>query len=195
MPCRRCGSLGVEPHPEDSDVMLACRRCGDEERWRRLPFFSLTGASGSGKSTLVRNLWRALPECIALDGDVLWDPKFWTQRAEFYLRWLGLAAQLSQTGRPVVLCTAAMPTDWESSPLRVLVADVHMYALVCAEPVLVERLGRRERPRDVEAPGDFLKQTLAFNAWLRDNVPHVDTSVLDTSATARCVTDWIRQRL
>jgi gluconate kinase len=155
----------------------------------------VTGASGAGKSTLVRRLWHELRECIVLDGDALWNRRFWPERAAFYNLWLVAAGQISQTGRPVVVCTAAMPDDWSSASARAFVGDVHMLALVCAEDDLLSRLDVRDRPRDDDAPADFLEQTLNFNRWLREHLPHVDTSQLDAEATATEVADWIRSRL
>jgi predicted kinase len=194
-PCERCGALGVDAHPDGPVVTLLCPRCGHEEERRRLPFFSVTGASGSGKSTVMRRLWRELPECVSLDGDVLWDPAYWNARAAFYTRWLNLAAQISQTGRVVIVCTAAMPDDWRDAPPRVLVSDVHMLALVCDDDELLSRLEARARPRDPDVPPDFLEQTRIFNGWLRANLDQVDTSVSDPDETAARVASWVRARL
>jgi molybdopterin-guanine dinucleotide biosynthesis protein len=194
-PCERCGTLGVDACPDGSIVLLACPSCGHEEERRRLPFFSVTGPSGSGKSTLVRRLWRELPECVTLDGDLLWNPKIWKEREAFYTLWLSLAAQISQSGRPVVLCTAAMPDDWHNATPRVLVANVHMLALVCDETELLSRLATRVRPLDVEGPADFLEQTLTFNRWLSEHVEHIDTSTHDPDETAGRVTAWVRSHL
>ena len=94
-PCERCGALGVDAYPHGSVVMFVCPLCRHEEERMRLPFFSVTGPSGSGKSTLVRRLWRELPECVVLDGDVLWNPTFWEAREAFYTLWLSLSAQIS----------------------------------------------------------------------------------------------------
>jgi predicted kinase len=194
-PCERCGALGVDAHPAGAVVTLACPRCGHEEERRRLPFFSVTGPSGSGKSTLMRRLWRELPECVALDGDILWDPAYWKERAAFYTRWLNLAAQISQTGRAVVLCTAAMPDDWRDAAPRVLVSDVHMLALVCDEDELLARLEARGRSPGADAPADFLEQTLNFNRGLRARLDYVDTSVSDPDETTARVAAWVRARL
>ena len=193
-PCERCGALGVEAHPDGAVVTLVCPRCAHEEERRRLPFFSVTGPSGSGKSTLLRRLWRELPECVVLDGDVLWHPSYWNDRSAFYTRWLALAAQISQTGSAVVLCTAAMPDDWRDAS-RVLVSEVHMLALVCDEQDLLARLEARARPPDTEAPADFLQQTLNFNRWLRANLEHLDTSAAGPDETAARVAAWVRARL
>jgi predicted kinase len=194
-PCERCGTLGVDAQPDSSVVTLACPRCGHEEERHRLPFFSVTGASGSGKSTLMRRLWRELPECVALDGDILWDQAYWNDRAAFYTRWLNLVAQISQTGHPVVLCTAAMPDDWRDAAPRVLVSEVHMLALVCDEQELLARLEARGRSPGANAPADFLEQTLSFNRWLRARLDYVDTSVFDPDETAERVASWVRARL
>jgi hypothetical protein len=194
-PCVRCGALGLDARPNGSVVLLVCPHCGNEEERRRLPFFSVTGPSGSGKTTLVRRLWRELPECVTLDGDLLWNPGFWNDREGFYTLWLTAAGQISQSGRPVVLCTAAIPEDWRTSEARPLVGDVHMLALVCAEEDLRSRLRIRARPLDSEAPADFLDQTCVFNGWLRERLPYVDTSTLQPDDTAAQVAAWVRSHL
>jgi predicted kinase len=193
-PCERCGGLGVEALPAGDRLTLSCASCGHEEERPRLPFFSVTGPSGSGKSTLVRRLWRVLPECVSFDGDVLWHADYWGNTQAFYDRWLAVAGQASQSGHPVVLCTAAMPEAWES-PFAVFVGDIHMLALVCDEDELMARLERRVRPLDDEAPPDFLEQTRNFNRVLRERLEHVDTSRLDEDEVAARVAAWIRERL
>jgi predicted kinase len=193
-PCERCGGLGVDASPAGAVVVFRCPRCGHEEQRRRLPFFSITGPSGVGKSTLVRRLWRLLPECVAFDGDVLWHGDFWGDTQAFYDRWLAVAGQASQSGHPVVVCTAAMPDVWRSA-FSVFVGEVHVLALVCDQDELVARLERRERPLDDQAPADFLEQTLNFNRVLRERLEHIDTSRFDEDEVAARVVDWIRERL
>jgi gluconate kinase len=192
--CERCGALGLDATTEDSAVALVCAACGFREVRRPLPFFSITGASTSGKTALTRRLWNELPECITFDGDVLWHPDFWTDRRAFYQRWLAVAAQASQCGRPVVVCTAAMPEDWRED-LAVLVGRIHMLALVCADADLAKRLDARRRPRDANLPSDFVEQSRFFNNWLRENVPFVDSSANDAGRLAELVAAWIRERL
>jgi hypothetical protein len=192
--CEHCGALGLDAAPEEGAVRLRCVTCGHPELRRRVPFFSITGASASGKTSLTRRLWRALPECITFDGDLLWHPNFWTDRPAFYHRWLGVAAQASQTGRPVVLCTAAMPDDWEQG-LAVLVGPIHMLAIVCDDGDLTSRLEARSRPRDPNLPSDFVEQTRFFNSWLRKNADFVDSSANDADRLADLVATWIRERL
>jgi predicted kinase len=193
-PCERCGGLGVDASPASDTVRFECPSCGHEEERRRLPFFSVTGPSGVGKSTLVRRLWRVLPECVSFDGDVLWHGDFWNDRQAFYDRWLALAGQASQSGYPVVVCTAAMPDDWRSA-FAVLVGQVHMLALVCDEDELMARLARRARPLDDQAPAGFLEHTRNFNRVLRERLEHVDTSRFDEDEAAERVAAWIRKRL
>jgi hypothetical protein len=161
---------------------------------RRVPFFSITGASTSGKTSLARRLWRHLPECITFDGDVLWHPNYWTEPGAFHRRCLAVAAQASQCGRPVVVCTAAMPDVWQQD-LAVLVGPVHMLAIVCDDGDLVRRLEERKRPRDPSVPPDFVEQTRTFNSWLRENVAFVDSSANDADKVADLVAAWIRERL
>jgi len=162
---------------------------------KRLPFFSVTGPSGSGKTTVCARLWKTLPECVTLDGDSLWRSEFWADRGEwFYGAWLRVAANVQQNGRPVVLCTAAMPAVWDVLPERALFNDVHALALVCDEDVLRTRLEAR-RPFGARTPETFLEDTLNFNRWLREHVESVDTSSADPEQTSAQVAEWVRARL
>jgi hypothetical protein len=192
--CERCGALGLDAMPDDSAVVLECATCGFREVRRLMPFFSITGASTSGKTALTRRLWRELPECITFDGDVLWHRDFWDDPRAFRDRWLAVAAQASQCGRAVVVCTAAMPDDWRQD-LAVLVGEIHMLAVVCEDAELARRLDARRRPRDANGPSDFVEQSRFFNNWLRQNVDFVDSSEHDADELAALVAAWIRQRL
>jgi AAA domain len=161
---------------------------------KRLPFFSITGPSGAGKSATWRLLTGLLPECVALDGDALWDPRFWSDTDWFYGAWMRVAAGVQQNGRPVVLCTAAMPDVWQRRPEREWFRNVHMLALVCSEETLRARLTARE-PSGPETPSTFVDDTLDFNRWLREHVEHVDTSTMSELDTALRVAEWVRARL
>jgi energy-coupling factor transporter ATP-binding protein EcfA2 len=155
----------------------------------------VTGPSGSGKSTTCALLRGLLPECITFDGDALWHTSFWEDRGHwFYGAWMRVASNVQQSGRPSVLCTAAMPQVWEDRPERRFFRDVHVLALICDDAVLQERIAARG-PLDETLPTTFMEETLTFNKWLREHVEHIDTSTMGPADTAARVAAWVRARL
>jgi hypothetical protein len=71
-----------------------------------------TGASGAGKTTLALQLIGPFTEAIVLDHDVLWMPEMDTPDdgwRRFGSLWLRLAADIAQSGRPVLLFGSADP--------------------------------------------------------------------------------------
>jgi broad-specificity NMP kinase len=159
-----------------------------------LPLFSVTGPSAAGKSTVCAELPALLPECVPLDGDLLWRSELWDDVSWFYSTWLSVAGQVSRAGRPAVLCTAAMPEAWEDSRAREQVGEIHMLALVCNEEVLRDRLLARGA-QDPNAPETFLDDTLNFNRVLRERLPFLDTTDAAPAETAQAVAAWVREQL
>jgi gluconate kinase len=170
--------------------------------------FVLTGASGAGKSAVCTQLARAqledqssVPDCVYLEQDILWRQEFADPQNDyrgFRDTWLRVAKNVSQAGRPVVLCGSALPRQYESCLERRYFADLYYLALVCDEERLRQRLLARPAWRH---SGDetFLEQMVAFNRWLRDNAQACEPSValLDTTnqtatESARRVAGWIR---
>src|SRR5205823_8544773 len=68
--CLRCAFRGEL----DPLVDGRCVVCGRE--FERLPLFVLNGATGIGKTTIGTIAAELMPECIHLDGDLLWSNEF-----------------------------------------------------------------------------------------------------------------------
>ena len=176
-----------------------CASCGYE--WLRLPFFAVSGASGVGKSTASMFLPRLLPECVRLDGDVLWRQEYYgseTATADYYGTWLRLAIEVAQSGRPLVFAGAVVPMSWEEVDVRPYITEIHYLALVCDPDVHEARLRGRGADPSKDA---YFEPSLEFNRWLVGNAASttppmsvLDTTALDPRETAEAIAVWVRSR-
>ncbi|HEX5417243.1 MAG TPA: AAA family ATPase [Chloroflexota bacterium] len=202
--CPGCGQYSVEKQIDPDGPAAICPFCGHRHPFRRLPLFVVTGASGAGKTTVALALPEQLPECVTLETDILWRPEFNKpddDYHEFRETWLRLAKNVSQNGRPVVLCGTAAPGQFERCAEARYFSAIHCLALVCDDDVLVRRL--RARPAWRQAGDEaFVERMLSFNAWLKaradaGEVPAFQMSLLDTtcvdpSETVERVVGWVR---
>ena len=81
--CPDCGSYSQEKSivPDESDptgigAFSICPACNHRFRFLKLPLFVVSGAGGTGKSTVSQGLPALLPECVVLEGDILWRKDF-----------------------------------------------------------------------------------------------------------------------
>lgn len=198
--CPGCGAYSVDKEIDPTGPFAICPHCGHRQHFVRLPLFVITGASGAGKTTVCLDLVSRLrSECVVLESDVLWGPEFDTP-ADQYRRyrdlWLRLAKNISQAGRPVVLCGSAVPEQFESSPERRYFTVVHYLALVCEDAMLARRLRERPSWRQSAAP-EFVEKMLAFNRWLKDNrgkttppLTLLDTTDLTVAEAVERAAEW-----
>jgi predicted kinase len=202
--CPKCGLYSPERRVQAPGPVAVCPHCGYQHPFRQLPLFVLTGASGSGKSTLCLQLPAALPGCVVLDSDLLWRPEF-DQPADNYRAyrelWLRLVKNISQSGRPVMLCGTVIPDQFEDCVERRYLATIHYLTLVCAPAVLRARL--RERPAwRGSGTSETVERMAAFNQWLVDHAAQTrpPMALLDTTDQPICmsldqVCAWVRGRL
>lgn len=145
-----------------------------------------------------------LPECVVLEGDILWSPKFADPEDDhrrFWDTWLRLAKNVHQAGRSVAWCGSAVPENFATSSERRYVGEIHYLALVCDDSVLVERLKAQTSWRQSSKP-EFVEKMVQFNRWLRENADKTDPpltlmDVTDVSVekTAAAVAAWVRRGL
>lgn len=195
--CPSCGDRADRPIV--TGAVLACRKCGHEWPFRKLPLFALTGPSGAGKSTMGPLLAERLAgDVVVLEQDILWIDALRDDVTAFRAVWLRMAAVLHQNGRPVVLCGTVAPPEFEPLPERAFFSDVHYLALVGTAESLRARLRARPAWREWDEPR--IEEMLEFNDWLRTSAPELgvdlfDTTDVSTEATADHVEKWIRDRL
>jgi hypothetical protein len=198
--CLRCAPAPGRIRGIAGGSIAMCRSCGRE--WRLLPLLAVSGATGVGKTTATEGLGRLVPECVRLDGDLLWRHEYYESRHEtayYYETWLRLAVELHQHGRPLVVSGAVVPARWEESPLRPYLATIRYLALVCEPQVHEARL----LGRDPDAPdARYLTPSLRFNEWLREKAATttppmelLDTTALSPAETTAAVADWVRAAL
>lgn len=201
--CPACGEWNEE-EPIDPDApAVICTFCHHTQPFRRLPLFIVTGPSGAGKSTLSLQLPAALPECVTLDADILWGTlptSIEKGYSQYYNLWLHIAQNISQSGRPVVLCPTASPEQIEVCPQRRYFSTVHYLALVCDDDVLEERL--RQRPAWRIGTQTTFPEMTRFNRWLKSNAATTnppmtlyDTTHRSLEQTIADVVAWVQTKL
>lgn len=167
--CDACGHRDDRPRlAAGGRAALTCPACGAVRGFLRLPLLCLTGPSGAGKSTVAAAVAPRLAErLVTLEQDVLWAPELAQAPGgvlHFRRTWLRLAAMISQSGRPVLLCGTVAPPELEPLPERVLFRSVHYLALTAPAEVLVDRL--RARPPWRGWDDARIAETVAFAAEL-----------------------------
>jgi hypothetical protein len=201
--CPRCGEYSDDKTVDVQRAVAICKHCKHEHQFRLLPLFVVTGASCTGKSTVSLQIADKLPECVALEGDILWRDEFNKPQAEymdFRNVWLRMCKNIAQSGRPVVLFGSVAPGQFEQCPERRYIGDIHYLAYVCRPDILRCRLLARPAWRG-SGDSENVERMLSFNDWLlkRQKIA-ADLDVLDTSdisegAAAKSTADWVRKRL
>jgi hypothetical protein len=202
--CPACGQYAEEKQVDPVRALAICPLCGYGHRFRRLPLFLLTGASATGKTAVCLRLPDVMPECVALECDILWRPEFAQPEQDyrpFRNTWLRVAKNIAQAGRPVLLSGSAIPRQYESCPERRYFARSHYLALICDGTELTRRLEARPDWRECSS-AQTVERMLAFNQWFMDNAVQTDPpmTLLDTTHstvkdTVYEVAKWVRSRL
>ena len=119
---------------------------------------------------------------IVMESDLLWDERYHTPEDDYCAcrrLWMRLCANISQIGKPVVLCGCGIPKQFESRPEREWFQQIHYLAAVCREDVLERRM---REGRGITDEG-WIQSSLEFNRWLRQNADQTPPGIvlLDTS--------------
>lgn len=165
------------------------------------PLFIITGASCVGKSTLCEQLFLHEKDYIVMESDLLWNDMYNTPEDDYcaYRRlWMRMCANISQIGKPVVLCGCAVPKQFENQPEREMFSDIYYLAAVCEDEVLEDRM-RNGRKVDEEG---WIKSSLDFNNWLKQNadktsprITLLDTTSLSPLQAAGIADSWILEKI
>lgn len=201
--CSQCGMYTPEKTVDPAGPFLICPHCHFRQPFTRLPLFMIGGPSGAGKTTVGLHLIGKLPECVVMEGDILWRKEFDTPEdnyASYRSLWLNIAFTIHQSGRPVVLVGTANPDQYESLPRRQYFSVIHYLALVCRDEVLEQRLQDRPAWRGCDAP--FIANMLHYNQWLKAHtalttppITLLDTSDISIEESTAFTRQWIHQRL
>lgn len=164
---------------------------------KKLPLFVITGASCVGKSTTAEVLFKNETDYIVMDTDLLWNDVYNTPEDDYrsYRElWLHLCANISQIGKPVVLCGCSIPKQYEVCEARRLFSNIYYIAIVCDDEVLEQRMRIGRGVIDE----NWVKSSLEFNRWLKENANKtepemtlLDNSALTPEEAARIADQWI----
>ena len=166
---------------------------------KKLPLFIISGASGVGKSTLCEILFQNEADYIVMESDILWNEIYNTPEddyREYRKIWMQLCANISQIGKPVVICGCAVPKQFEMLPEKELFTNIYFLAVICDNDILENRM---RSGRGISDEG-WIASSLQFNSWLKDNGEANDIILLDNSKisldeSADIADKWIRNKI
>jgi hypothetical protein len=198
--CPNCGEYHADKIIVPEGAYAVCPDCNYRHKFFRLPLFVLTGASGAGKTTTCLALAAKAKDFVVMESDILWRDEF-NQPATDYRNyretWLRVCKNISQIGRPVILCGAGVPAQFERCVERRYFSVIHYLALVCADEVLTSRLRNRPAWRGTSTD-EYVKEHVAFNHWLRNNASTTEppmtllnTSEITAGESVEGVEKWV----
>lgn len=112
--------------------------------------------------------------------------------------WMKLCANISQIGKPCVVCGACTPKQFENLPERELFSDMYYLAVVCDDKTMMQRMTVGRKVTDE----NWIASSMQFNNWLKENhdktepnIDLLDTSNLTPEQAAEYVDRWIKSKL
>lgn len=202
--CPNCGELRADKIILPDGPYAVCPHCEHQHKFLRLPLFVITGASGAGKSSACLALAAKTKDFVVMDSDILWRSEFDqpdTDYRNYREMCLRVCKNISQAGKPVVLCGASLPEQFEQCVERRYFSEIHYLALVCSDEALESRLRSRPAWRN-SSDEEYIKTHVAFNRWLKENARHtepptslVDTSEITVDESVERVEEWLRDCL
>jgi adenylate kinase family enzyme len=197
--CPNCGDYRADKIIVPEGAYAVCPVCNYRHKFVRLPLFVLTGASGVGKTATCLALAAEAKDLVVMESDILWRDEFnqpATNYRDYREMWLRICKNISQAGKPVILCGAGEPTQFEQCVERRYFSDIYYLALVCDDEVLASHLRNRATWR--ASTPEQIKEQVAFNRWLKDNarstvVPMalLDISELTVEESVEGVMRWV----
>ena len=198
--CPNCGEYRADKIIVPEGAYAVCPSCEYHHKFLRLPLFVLTGASGVGKTATCLALADKAQDFVVMESDILWRDEFnqpATDYRSYRETWLRVCKNISQAGKSVILCGAAVPAQFEQCVERRYFSDIHYLALVCEDEVLAARLRSRPAWRG-SSTDEYIKEHVAFNRWLKDNerstqppMALLDTSEITVNESVEGVEHWI----
>ena len=202
--CPNCGEYRADKIIVPEGAYAICPNCKFQHKFIRLPLFVLTGASGAGKTTACLALAARAKDFVVMESDILWRDEFnrpGTDYLDYRETWLRVCKNISQAGKPVVLCGAGVPDQFERCVERRYFSDIHYLALICEDEILASRLRNRPAWRG-SFKDEYIKEHTAFNRWLINNAQNtqppmtlLSTSEITVDESVEGVEQWIRSHL
>ena len=200
--CPNCGEYAADKIIEGGHAV--CPNCGFQHKFIRLPLFLLTGASGVGKTTTCLGLAARVKDFVVMESDILWRDEFnkpTNDYRDYRETWLRVCKNISQAGKPVVLCGAAVPDQFERCVERRYFSTLHYLALICDDETLISRLKNRPAWRG-SSSDEYIDEHIAFNRWLINNAPLTEppmtllnTAEITVNESVEAVEQWLRGHL
>lgn len=202
--CPGCGEYRVDKTILPDGPYAVCPICKYHHKFAQLPLFILTGASGTGKTATSLALAAQVKEFVVMESDILWRDEFNQPQTDFQNyreMWLRVCKNISQAGKPVVLCGCAIPEQFEKCVERRYFSNIHYLALTCQDEILASRLRNRPAWRG-SSSDEYINEHLKFNNWLINNakdtdppITLLDTSEITVNETVEKVKKWLNSHL
>ncbi len=139
-----------------------------------------------------------------MESDILWRDEFnepATDYRDYREMWLRICKNISQAGKPVILCGAGVPAQFEQCIERRYFSNGHYLALVCEDETLACRLRNRPAWRG-SSKDDYIEEHIKFNRWLIDNAQKtqppmtlLNTSGITVDESVAAIEQWIHSHL
>ncbi len=205
--CPNCGEYRVDkaivPGKEGEGAIAVCPNCGFQHKFIQLPLFILTGASGTGKSTTCLALVSKMKDIVVMESDILWRKELEQPGADLHKyneTWLRVCKNISQSGKPVVMCGGGSPNQIEVCIERRYFLETYYLALICDDEILASRL--QNRPGWRGFTDEHIKEHISYNRWFINNaqktkppITLLDTSRITVHESVEEVARWIRSHL
>ena len=131
-----------------------------------------------------------------MESDILYSDEFKseTDHRRYRELWLRVCKNISQAGKPVILCGSCIPEQFESCVERRYFSETHYLALVCDDEALALRL--RSRPAWRRTSDDeYIARHVAFNRWLKENARTTQPPMTLLDTTEISVDESVEQLL
>jgi len=166
---------------------------------KKLPLFIITGASGVGKSTICEVLFQNETEYIIMESDLLWHDVYNTPNdnyRKYRELWLRICANISQIGKPVVLCGCVTPEQFDVCIEKDLFTEIYYLAIICDDDIIENRIKKGRKISDE----NWIKGSIEFNQWFKDNGKDHNIHLLSTTGllpeqAAKEIDKWIRDKM
>jgi len=203
--CPKCGEDRADKTIEPEGPYAVCPNCNYRHKFVRLPLFILTGASGVGKTTTCLALASRANDFLPIDSDILVNDYLnqpATNYREYREMWLRVCKNISQAGKPVLLCGVGVPTQFEQCVERRYFSEIFYLALVCDDELIASHLRSRPPWLRGSTADERIRQEVPFNRWLKANAGNIkppmallDITGLAVEKVAEEVRRWVNDCL
>ena len=179
--CPNCGEYRVDKMVLPDGPYAVCPVCEYRHKFVRLPLFVVTGASGTGKTTTCLTAAASTKDFVVMESDILYSDEV-KQPEKYRELWLRVCKNISQAGKPVILCGSCIPSQFESCVERRYFSELHYLALVCDDEAVALRLRARPAWRRT-SDDEYIARHVEFNRWLKENARSTEPpmTLLDTT--------------